>query len=54
VILFVDFQLLQTVENFETLVTLADDMYFAVRFVQDEGGKLVTTEAAHVWYLVLV
>jgi hypothetical protein len=53
-VLFVDFQLLQTVEHFETLFTLADDMNFAVRFVEGEGGELVSTEAAHVWYLVLV
>jgi hypothetical protein len=51
-ILFVDFQLLQTVENFETFIALADDMYFAVSFIEGEGGKLISTKAAHVWYLV--
>jgi RNase P subunit RPR2 len=52
-LLSVDFQLLQAVKNLETLVALAHNMIFAVRFVQGKCVELVTAISAHIRYLLL-
>jgi hypothetical protein len=52
-LLSVDFQLLQTVKNLETLDALADNMVFAVRFVQGKSVELVTAISADIRYLLL-